>query len=106
MCNVSGSPEDVKRKFGLLDQYAVEAGRDPKSVRRTIQVPLFLNDNPAFKERVLQGVAAMTGLPAEEGRKSILLGNVDEVKEQVDSSRRQAWKRCTSRSGRASSCRP
>ena len=29
MCNVSGSPEDVKRKFGLLDQYAQDAGRDP-----------------------------------------------------------------------------
>jgi F420-dependent oxidoreductase-like protein len=83
MCNVSGSPEDVKRKFGLLDQYAQEAGRDPKSIRRTIQVPLFLNDNPAFKERVLQGMSAATGRSSEEARKGILLGNVDEVKEQV-----------------------
>lgn len=83
MCNVSGSPEDVKRKFGLLDQYAQDAGRDPKSIRRTIQIPLFLNDNPAFKERVLQGMSAATGLSADEARKGILLGNVDEVKEQV-----------------------
>ncbi|MEK7248405.1 MAG: TIGR03560 family F420-dependent LLM class oxidoreductase [Chloroflexota bacterium] len=83
MCNVSGSPEDVKRKFGLLDQYAQDAGRDPNSIRRTIQIPLFLNDNPAFKERVLQGMSAATGLSADEARKGILLGNVDEVKEQV-----------------------
>lgn len=83
MCNVSGSPEDVKRKFGLLDQYAQEAGRDPKSIRRTIQIPLFMNDNPAFKERVLQGMAQMRGIDPEEGRKGILLGNVSEVKQQV-----------------------
>ena len=83
MCNVSGSPEDVRRKFGLLDQYAQEAGRDPKSIRRTIQIPLFMNDNPAFKERVLQGMSAATGRSADEARQGILLGNVDEVKEQV-----------------------
>jgi F420-dependent oxidoreductase-like protein len=83
MCNVSGSPESMKRKFKLLDQYAEEAGRDPTSIRRTAQVPLFLNDNPAFKERVLQGISAMRPDP-EEARASILLGNVNEVKEQVE----------------------
>jgi F420-dependent oxidoreductase-like protein len=83
MCNVSGSPEEIKRKFKLLDQYAEEAGRDPKAIRRTIQIPLFMNDNPAFKERVLQGMAQMRGGDVEEARKGILLGNVSEVKEQV-----------------------
>ncbi|HVP05967.1 MAG TPA: TIGR03560 family F420-dependent LLM class oxidoreductase [Dehalococcoidia bacterium] len=83
IANVQGSPEDIKRKFALLDQYAQEAGRDPKSIRRTVQIPLFLNDNPAFKERVLQGISAMRGGDVEEARKGILLGNVGEVKEQV-----------------------
>lgn len=83
VANVQGSPEEVKRKFGLLDGYAEEAGRDPRCIRRTIQVPLFLSDNPAFKERVLQGVSAMRGGDVEEARKAILLGGVDEVKEQV-----------------------
>jgi alkanesulfonate monooxygenase SsuD/methylene tetrahydromethanopterin reductase-like flavin-dependent oxidoreductase (luciferase family) len=84
MCNVSGSPEEVRHKFKLLDQYAEEAGRDPKSIRRTVQMPLFMNDNPAFKERVLQGMAQMRGGgDVEEARKSILLGNVNEVKDQV-----------------------
>jgi F420-dependent oxidoreductase-like protein len=83
MANVQGSPEEIKRKFALLDQYAQEAGRDPKSIRRTAQIPLFLNDNPAFKERVLQGISAMRGGDVEEARKGILLGNVGEVKEQV-----------------------
>jgi len=83
MANVSGSPEEVKHKFELLDRYAEDAGRDPNSIRRTIQIPLFLNDNPAFKERVLQGIVAMRGGTPEEAAKSVLLGNVDEVKQQV-----------------------
>jgi F420-dependent oxidoreductase-like protein len=83
MANVSGSPADVKRRFALLDQYAQEAGREPGSIRRTIQIPLFLNDNPAFKERVLQGITSWSGADPEEARKGILLGGVAEVKEQV-----------------------
>ncbi len=83
MCNVGGSPEDCKRKFKLLDQYAEEAGRDPKSIGRTIQIPLFLNENPAFQERVLQGISQMRPGDPDEARKGILLGGVKEVKDQV-----------------------
>jgi alkanesulfonate monooxygenase SsuD/methylene tetrahydromethanopterin reductase-like flavin-dependent oxidoreductase (luciferase family) len=83
MANVQGTPEEVKHKFDVLDAHCREIGRDPKSIRRTIQVPLFLSDSESFKERVLQGMSAATGRPAEEARKSILLGSAAEVKEQV-----------------------
>ena len=83
IANVSGTPDEVRHKFEVLDGYCKELGRDPKSIRRTIQVPLFLSDNESFKQRVLQGMSAATGRPAEEAAKSILLGSVDEVKEQV-----------------------
>jgi F420-dependent oxidoreductase-like protein len=83
IANVSGTPDEVRHKFEVLDGYCREIGRDPKSIRRTIQVPLFLSDNESFKQRVLQGMSAATGRPPEEAAKSILLGSVDEVKEQV-----------------------
>jgi len=84
IANVMGSPEEARHKWDLLDRYAEEAGRDPKSIRRTMQIPLFLNDDPAFKERVLQGMAAAQGISQEEAAKRILLGNPDEVKLQVE----------------------
>ena len=78
--NVQGSPEDVARKYGLLEGYCREAGRDPATIRRTIQVPLFLTDDPAFKERVLQGMSAATGRPPAEAERSILVGSAAEVR--------------------------
>jgi F420-dependent oxidoreductase-like protein len=83
IANVSGTPDEVRHKFAVLDGYCKELGRNPKSIRRTIQVPLFLSENESFKQRVLQGMSAATGRPPEEAAKSILLGSVDEVKEQV-----------------------
>jgi F420-dependent oxidoreductase-like protein len=83
IANVSGSPEEVRHKWEVLDGYCKQYGRDPKAIKRTIQIPLFLSDNPSFKERVLQGMVAMRGGTPEEAAKGVLLGNADEVKEQV-----------------------
>jgi alkanesulfonate monooxygenase SsuD/methylene tetrahydromethanopterin reductase-like flavin-dependent oxidoreductase (luciferase family) len=73
----------VRHKFEVLDGYCRQYGRDPKAIKRTIQIPLFLSDNPSFKERVLQGMVAMRGGTPEEAAASILIGNADEVREQV-----------------------
>jgi F420-dependent oxidoreductase-like protein len=83
IANVSGTPDEVRHKFGVLDGYCKEIGRDPKSIRRTIQIPLFLSDNESFKQRVLQGMSAAQGVSPEQAAKSILLGSADEIKEQV-----------------------
>lgn len=83
MANVSGSPEDARRKWDLLDGYARDAGRDPGSIRRTMQIPLFLSDDPAFKERVLQGMTAARGGTPEEAAAQLLIGTPDEIIEQI-----------------------
>jgi F420-dependent oxidoreductase-like protein len=79
-CNVSGTPEDVRHKFEVLEQHCRDAGRDPATIRRTIQVLLFLNEDPAFQQRVVQGVMAFRGGSEEEARRSVLLGGIDQVK--------------------------
>jgi F420-dependent oxidoreductase-like protein len=84
-CNVSGTPEDVRHKFEVLEQHCHDAGRDPASIRRTIQVLLFLNEDPAFQQRVVQGVMAFRGSSEEEARRSVLLGGIDQVKAGVQS---------------------
>jgi alkanesulfonate monooxygenase SsuD/methylene tetrahydromethanopterin reductase-like flavin-dependent oxidoreductase (luciferase family) len=58
-------------------------GRDPKAIKRTIQAPLFLNEDPAFRERVLQGISAARGGSPEEAADAILIGGPEEVKEQI-----------------------
>jgi F420-dependent oxidoreductase-like protein len=81
--NVSGTPEEVRHKFQVLEQHCRDAGRDYSSIRRTIQVLLFLNDDPAFQQRVLQGLISLRGGSEEDARRSILMGSADEVKASV-----------------------
>lgn len=44
------SPETFRERSAILDEYAKEAGRDPKSIKRTHSVPLFFGDSPAELE--------------------------------------------------------
>jgi hypothetical protein len=44
---------------------------------------MWLSDDDTFKERVAQGMAAARGESPEQAVKSVLLGNVDELKRQV-----------------------
>jgi F420-dependent oxidoreductase-like protein len=81
--NVQGTPEDVARKFKVLDGHCRDVGRDPASIRRSIQIALFLSDDPQFQQRVIQGMTAATGATEEQARKSVLLGGVEDIKRQV-----------------------
>jgi len=82
-CNVSGTPEEVAHKLQVLDQHCRDVGRDPAAIRRTTQIPLFLTEDPAFKQRVLQGVSVATSRSEDQVARSLLIGSVGEVKQQV-----------------------
>jgi alkanesulfonate monooxygenase SsuD/methylene tetrahydromethanopterin reductase-like flavin-dependent oxidoreductase (luciferase family) len=81
--NVSGTPEEVKHKFEVLAGHCRDIGRDPSTIRRTIQVPLFMTDDEAFRQRVLTGMSAALGSTPEEAARSLLIGSVDEIKAKV-----------------------
>ncbi|MBA2712995.1 MAG: LLM class flavin-dependent oxidoreductase, partial [Rubrobacteraceae bacterium] len=49
MCNVYGSPEDVRRKFGALRRHCEEAGRSYGEVTRTINLWTLLARSEAEK---------------------------------------------------------
>ncbi len=81
--NVMGTPEEVAHKFAVLAQHCRHVGRDPANIRRTIQVPLFMTEDEAFRQRVLQGMSAARGGSPEEAARSILIGSVEEIRGQV-----------------------
>lgn len=81
--NIGGTAEEVAHKFAVLDQHCRDVGRDPATIRKTVQVPLFLNDDPAFKQRVLQGMSVARGISEDVAARSLLIGSVDEIKQQV-----------------------
>jgi len=81
--NVMGTPEEVARKFAVLDKHCEKIGRDPSTIRRTIQVPLYVTEDNDFRKRVLQGFASNNSTTVEEAGKSLLIGSTEEIKEQV-----------------------
>ncbi len=81
--NVMGTPDEVRRKFEVLEQHCRGVGRDPAAIRRTIQVPLFMTEDPAFRQRVLQGMSAARGGSEEEAARSLLIGSGEEIVAQV-----------------------
>ncbi len=49
--NVWGTPDTLRRKMEILDRHCADAGRDPKSIKRSAQALLFLGDGPDIMER-------------------------------------------------------
>ncbi len=82
-CNVSGSPDEVRRKFEVLERHCRTVGRDFTTIRRTTLAHLFLNDDIAFQQRVAERFAAFRGVGEEEARRPLLLGSIDEVRAKV-----------------------
>jgi F420-dependent oxidoreductase-like protein len=50
--NVWGTPEVLKHKGGILDEYCREIGRDPKTIAHSAQGMLVLTDDAAMVERM------------------------------------------------------
>jgi F420-dependent oxidoreductase-like protein len=70
--NVWGTPETLIRKMAVLDQHCRDLGRDPKSIKRSCQVLLFLTDDQATLERARAGM----GMP-------VIAGGVSEVRDAI-----------------------
>jgi alkanesulfonate monooxygenase SsuD/methylene tetrahydromethanopterin reductase-like flavin-dependent oxidoreductase (luciferase family) len=69
--NVWGTPEVLRRKIAVLEQHCADLGRDPRSIKRSCQAVLALNDDPAIVER-----SRVPGRP-------MLAGNVEQLQEMV-----------------------
>ncbi len=50
LCNIGGTAGVVGRKLAILDQHCADVGRDPRDVKRTAMVSLFVSADDA--ERV------------------------------------------------------
>jgi F420-dependent oxidoreductase-like protein len=81
--NVSGTPEEVRHKFEVLEKHCKDVGRDFNEIRRTVQILVFLTDDEEFKQRVVQGVMAFRGSDEEQARRSTLLGSPAEIASQI-----------------------
>jgi alkanesulfonate monooxygenase SsuD/methylene tetrahydromethanopterin reductase-like flavin-dependent oxidoreductase (luciferase family) len=74
---------DVAEAFPRIDALCREIGRDPTTIRRTNETPLFLHDDPAVQAQAVAWSIAQNGGTEEQVRGRSLFGNLEDVRSGV-----------------------
>jgi len=81
-CNVFGSPETVKRKFGILREHCRAVGRDYDDIVKTKLCAVVIDkDSDTLSHRVSE---AFNKWPDEMRNEFVISGNPDEVRRKIE----------------------
>jgi F420-dependent oxidoreductase-like protein len=80
LCNVGGTADPVARKLAILDEHCAAVGRDPRSVKRTAMVTLFVCPDDAQRDG-LRGFLGYDTKP--EIRDAMIIATASEATEQL-----------------------
>jgi F420-dependent oxidoreductase-like protein len=80
-CNIFGSVETVRRKFGILREHCRSVGRDYDSILKTKLGRIIIDKD---REKVTE---AIKGLPEDRRREYAIYGTPEEVRKQIEAFR-------------------
>jgi F420-dependent oxidoreductase-like protein len=84
MWNAGGlSPPQLAQKIAVLEEHCRRVGRDCNTIEKTYLTPLYLREDPAEVQALLDQTPRMQGVSAEQARATILAGDVATVQQQV-----------------------
>ncbi len=81
--NVWGGPQVLARKGAILDEHCKAVGRDPKSIKRSVNMALLITDDPAEVDKLADGIMRRMGRHASDARDTCLAGTPDQIREQL-----------------------
>ncbi|HEY8171547.1 MAG TPA: LLM class flavin-dependent oxidoreductase [Dehalococcoidia bacterium] len=73
---------EVREGFAKIDAICREIGRDPSGIRRTLEVQLFLNDDPEMQRRAIEWAIGQYGGTEDDVRRQ-LFGSADDVRASI-----------------------
>ncbi|HYR41617.1 MAG TPA: TIGR03560 family F420-dependent LLM class oxidoreductase, partial [Terriglobia bacterium] len=82
--NVWAGPKVLARKSEILEEHCSKAGRDSKTIRRSVNMALLITDKKADVDRLAQTIAARMGSHAADARDTCLAGTPDQIREQLN----------------------
>src|SRR6266508_1184424 len=82
--NVWGGPSVATRKGKILDEHCAAVGRDPKTIRRSVNMALLITDRKDEIERLADTIAKRMGRHAADARDTCLAGTPDQIRDQLD----------------------
>lgn len=82
VCNLTHpSPEEMKHKFGLLQQYCQEIGRDVREIQRTIYVNCWIGETDA--EAVAKAIRIPRKCTVDQMRLRGLMGSPATIRQRL-----------------------
>jgi F420-dependent oxidoreductase-like protein len=81
--NVWGGPAVLARKSKILGEHCARVGRDPKTIRRSVNMALLITDKQAEVEQLADTIAKRMGRHAADARDTCLAGTPDQIRERL-----------------------
>jgi F420-dependent oxidoreductase-like protein len=82
--NVSGTPEQVRRKIEIVDGYCREIGRDPAEIEKTSWGAVVVTENEGLIDRIVRMTAPAAGISVEEAKRIMPVGTPAHVRGVVE----------------------
>ena len=73
----------LARKGTILDEHCAAVGRDPKSIKRSVNMALLITDKKDEVEQLAETIATRMGRHAADARDTCLAGTPDQIREQL-----------------------
>jgi alkanesulfonate monooxygenase SsuD/methylene tetrahydromethanopterin reductase-like flavin-dependent oxidoreductase (luciferase family) len=73
----------MARKGAILDEHCAAVGRDPKRLRRSVNMSLLITDRRDEIEALADTIATRMGRHAADARDTCLAGTPDQIREQL-----------------------
>ena len=81
--NITGTPEDYRRKLNVLHAHCHKAGRDPSEISLSLNMDFLISEDPKRIASALSVNTKSAGISIEEAQKNILAGNPDQVRQRL-----------------------
>jgi len=85
--NVFGSPEVLRHKVEVLQGHCQAIGRDPKTIEKSVSVPLILSTDGSKLDAMLADMAGRRAATIEEAKASYLWGSPDDAIRKIEAYR-------------------
>ena len=83
VCNFFGGPKTFARKSVILDQHCAAIGRDPKTLKRSVNLFLLLSTDQREIDRLAEAAAALIGNHVSDPHDACLAGTPEQIRERL-----------------------
>jgi alkanesulfonate monooxygenase SsuD/methylene tetrahydromethanopterin reductase-like flavin-dependent oxidoreductase (luciferase family) len=83
VCNFFGGPKTFARKSAILDQHCAAIGREPKTLKRSVNLFLLLSTDQREIDRLAEAAAALIGDHVSDPHDACLAGTPEQIRERL-----------------------